>query len=493
LKIYFDTLGCFKNQEDSERAAGLLEAVGHSITEDAAAADVLIVNTCGFIEDAKRESLARIFELADEKDDRKLIVTGCLTQRYSGELFGELPEADAILGVNDYGRLPEIIEKLCNNKLDSATSRRMTGDVDSATSRRMTGDLDSATSRRMTGDLECHPACSEAESQDPSCNHDRFLYVDGVEGVLNGPRHLFLPGSATAYLKVAEGCDNRCAYCAIPAIRGGYRSVPEDLLFDEAVRLAAGGARELVLIAQDVSAYGIDLYHEYTLPRLLKRLCLTDGVEWIRLMYCYEERITDELIDVMAAEPKICKYIDIPLQHASDDVLKRMGRRSTRAHIEVTIAKLRSRVPDIAVRTTLMTGFPGETEADFEELMEFAAAQRFERLGVFAFSPEDGTRAADMDDQILQDVAEARRDALMMQQMDISLERNRALVGRRLRVLVVDSDDDAKEGVYTGRTEYDAPEIDEEVIFSSEEPLDVGTFATILITDAMDYDLVGRR
>lgn len=453
MRIYFDTLGCFKNQEDSERAAGLLEEAGHSITDEAGLADVLIVNTCGFIEDAKRESLARILELAEEKDNRKLIVTGCLTQRYSDELFEEIPEADALLGVNDYARLPNIIDEL------------------------------------FAG--------------------GRLLCAGGEEGVLTGKRHLFEPG-ATAYLKIAEGCDNRCSYCAIPAIRGGYRSVPEELLVDEAVRLAEGGASELVLIAQDVSAYGIDLYGEYTLPRLLRRLCLIGGVEWIRLMYCYEERITDELIDVISSEPKVCKYIDIPLQHASDDVLRRMGRRSSRAHIGATLAKLRSRVPQIAVRTTFMTGFPGETEDDFAELMDFASRQRFDRLGVFAFSPEDGTRAADMADQIPMDIAEERRDMLMRQQMDISLEKNRALVGQTLRVLVTGAESEVTEFaeagtddvfgnrttgvfVYTGRTEYDAPEIDEEVIFSSDTPLEIGTFTSIRINDAMDYDLVGRR
>jgi ribosomal protein S12 methylthiotransferase len=472
LKIYFDTLGCFKNQEDSERAAGLLEAAGHIITDDADDAEVLIVNTCGFIEDAKRESLARIFELADEKEDRKLIVTGCLTQRYPGELFGEIPEADAILGVNDYDKLSKIIEKLFANECHSACSAAESQNPHEART------VDSATSRRMTVD---------------GGNNKRLLAVNGEEGVLTGPRHSFEPGSATAYLKVAEGCDNRCAYCAIPAIRGGYRSVPEDAVVEEASRLCEGGVRELVLIAQDVSAYGSDLHYEFTLPRLLKRLCIIGGVRWIRLMYCYEERITDELIEVMAAEPKICKYIDIPLQHASDDVLRRMGRRSSRAHIEATLAKLREAMPDIAIRTTFMTGFPGETDEDFETLMDFAVEQRFERLGVFAFSPEEGTRAAEMDDQVPQDIAEARRDALMRQQMDISLEQNRALIGRTLRVLVTGAEEAEESDVYTGRTEYDAPEIDEEVIFSSDIPLETGTFTDILITDAMDYDLVGRR
>jgi len=378
---------------------------------------------------------------------------------------------------------------------------------------------------------------------DPGSTH-RILRTGGEPGILTGPRAR-MDASATAYLKIAEGCDNRCAYCAIPMIRGPFRSVSMETLADEATSLAASGVRELVLIAQDVSAYGSDIYGRYALPELLGKLaketdvyekdsfaelpgkCAEEtningnsvlpeqsgkrvvesvdsagkskaGIEWLRLMYCYEERVTDELIEAIAKYPGVCNYIDIPLQHISDSVLGRMGRRSTCASIEKTIAKLRSAVPDIAIRTTFMTGFPGESEEDFAALMDFTKEQRFERLGVFAYSPEDGTRAANMPDQIPREIAEERRDALMRQQIGISLEKNRRFIGRTLHVLVEaldpgeDIDANAASICYIGRTEYDAPEIDGSVIFTSNEPLPIGTFAQVLITDAMDYDLVGK-
>jgi ribosomal protein S12 methylthiotransferase len=453
LRIYIDTVGCYKNVEDSERAAGLLESRGHEITSSPEGADVIMVNTCGFIEDAKRESIDRILELAAYKESgAKFIVSGCLTQRYPEEIFGEIPEADAVIGVNEYNDLPYIIEGFFT---DAAKGR--------------------------------------------------VCRTDGPATVLTGERRLLTPG-ATAYLKVAEGCDNRCAYCAIPAIRGPYRSVPMEALGKEASRLSVEGVRELVLIAQDVSAYGSDIYGRYALPDLLEKLSgigegdgahdmaeASDGhpapFEWIRLMYCYEERLTDELIDAIARLHNVCKYIDIPLQHVSDSVLRRMGRRSTMKSIENTLDRLRAAVPDIAMRTTFMTGFPGETNEDFAELMDFAADRKFERLGVFAYSAEDGTRAAEMPDQIPRETAEERRDALMRLQLDISLENNRRFIGRTLNVLVCGSED---ENTYEGRTEYDAPEIDGAVIFSSDKPLQTGEFIPVKITDAMDYDLVGE-
>ncbi|MDR1293270.1 MAG: 30S ribosomal protein S12 methylthiotransferase RimO [Clostridiales Family XIII bacterium] len=439
-RVYIDTVGCYKNVEDSERAAGLLEARGHVIVATPEEADVIVVNTCGFIEDAKRESIDRILELAEHRErGAKLVVSGCLSQRYPDEIFEEIPEADAVIGVNDYGRLPDI---LCN----------------------------------IHGEA----------------NERRIRVTDGIPSVLTGGRHILTPG-ATAYLKVAEGCDNRCAYCAIPMIRGPYRSVPMEALVGEAALLTRAGARELVLIAQDVSAYGSDIYGRYALPGLLEKLAHPDGDEdapaWIRLMYCYEERVTDELIDAIARIGNVCNYLDIPLQHVSDGVLARMGRRSTRKSIERTIDSLHAAIPDIAIRTTFMTGFPGETDDDFAELADFVAERRFERLGVFAFSPEDGTRAAGMDDQIPRELAEERRDALMARQVDISLETNRKWIGRELAVLVEGAED---ETTFVGRSEYDAPEIDGEVVFSSPSPVSVGSFARVRITDAMDYDLVGE-
>jgi ribosomal protein S12 methylthiotransferase len=466
LKVYIDTVGCYKNVEDSERAAGLLESSGYRIAASPDEADVIVVNTCGFIEDAKRESIDRILELAEYRGTgAKLVVSGCLSQRYPDEIFEEIPEADAVIGVNEYGALPGIIEGLFDPGPASGGARRV-------------------------------------------------VRTDGAPGVLTGARKLLTPG-ATAYLKVAEGCDNRCAYCAIPMIRGPYRSVPMETLVREADTLVRAGARELVLIAQDVSAYGSDLYGRYALPELLDGLAggsagpdarkggerggsggdarePYDGIhppDWIRLMYCYEERVTDELIEALARQDNICKYIDIPLQHVSDGVLARMGRRSTRKSIERTIAKLRAAVPGLAIRTTFMTGFPGETEEDFAELMDFAEEHRFERLGVFAYSPEDGTRAADMPDQVPRELAEERRDALMRRQLDISLEANRRFVGRALTVLAESRED---ERTLTGRTEYDAPEIDGSVIFSAPPAAAIGEFYEVLITDAMDYDLVGE-
>ncbi|MDR1495941.1 MAG: 30S ribosomal protein S12 methylthiotransferase RimO, partial [Clostridiales Family XIII bacterium] len=364
------------------------------------------------------------------------VVSGCLSQRYPDEIFEEIPEAVAVIGVNEYGALPGIIKRITDGS-------------------------------------------------------PRIMRVGGEPGVLTGERKLLTPG-ATAYLKVAEGCDNRCAYCAIPMIRGPYRSVPKETLALEAARLSASGVRELVLIAQDVSAYGSDIYGRPALAELLDELAelaSASAPTWIRLMYCYEERVTDELLEAIARHDNVCKYIDIPLQHISGGVLARMSRRSTRSGIEETLAKLRAAVPGIAIRTTFMTGFPGETEDDFSELMDFAAEQRFERLGVFAYSPEEGTRAVDMPDQVPREVAEERRDVLMRQQIDISLEANRRFIGRELTTLTEESED---ETTFIGRTEYDAPEIDGSVIFSSPEPISPGTFARVRITDAMDYDLVGE-
>lgn len=433
--IYIDTLGCFKNLEDSERAAGLLSEAGHELADSAETADVILVNTCGFIEDAKRESIDRILELLPYRESgKKLIVSGCLTQRYAAELFEELPEVDAILGVNDYGKLPAIVDGLCRDQ-----------------------------------------------------DFGRQLSVDGETGLLLGPRRVLAPQSS-AFLKIAEGCDNRCAYCAIPSIRGPYRSVPIEELVCEAERLAEQ-SKEIVLIAQDVSAYGLDIYGRYALPELLTRLCAVTGPEWIRLMYCYEERITAELIDVMAREEKICAYIDIPLQHCADGVLARMNRRSTRAGIEKTLAALRENVPGIAIRTTLMTGFPGETEDDFRELEEFVEMHRFERLGVFAYSAEDGTPALHMENKVAAEIAEERKERLMLRQLDIALENNRKLVGRTLRVLTEEIDG---EGVRTGRTEFDAPEIDNTVIFTADEDVRPGDMVNVEITDAMDYDIIGK-
>ncbi len=440
IKLYIDTLGCPKNFNDSEAAAGIWEKAGMSLTEDPALADAILINTCGFINDAKKESIDRIFEmiaLADAREEagegRPLIcVSGCLSQRYAKELYEELPEVDVLLGVNEYERLPEILRNHADREVRTASA----------------------------------PRCFEEYSA-------RRL-----------PEEHY-----TATLRIAEGCNNCCAYCVIPQIRGGYRSRRMEEVVKEAKTLAEAGCRELILIAQDVTGYGMDLYGELKLPELLRRLAQVEGIRWIRLMYCYEDKITDELIQVMATEPVICHYIDIPLQHCSDRVLSRMRRRSTKASITDTIDRLRRAMPDIHIRTTFITGFPGETEEEFEELSEFASRMRFERLGVFAYSREEGTPAADMPDQIEEDVKALRADEIMRHQIDISREVNRDKIGTLQEVLVEGMDED---GAWVGRTRYDAPEIDGSVIFTADRQLQPGDLVEVRITDAFDYDLVGE-
>ena len=439
--------------------AGLLAAVGHEIVFDPSFADVLVVNTCGFIEAAKRESIDTIFDFVPYKSQGKhLVLTGCLTQRYPDELAAELPEADAILGVDGYAALPEIISGL--------TRGGAGGDGLPGADK---GDLDGA------------------EGAGPP-------YLRKAKGDGSSALRKALTPRYSSYLKLAEGCSNNCAYCIIPYIRGPYRSVPEEQVLREAGMLASEGCRELILIAQDVSFYGKDLYGGYALPGLLRRLCASGaakGIEWIRLLYCYEERITDELIEVMASEPRILNYIDMPLQHVSDRLLKAMRRSSSGESIRRTIARLRAAMPDIAIRTTFITGLPGETEQDFEELYDFAEEVRFDRLGVFTYSPEEGTDAALMPGQVSFEAADARRDALMRLQQKISLDKNRGLVGT-VQDVIVDGRDEG--GAFTGRTRGDAPDIDNAVIFSAPGADDgiIGTIAGVRITDAMDYDLVGE-
>ena len=337
MKIFIETLGCPKNFNDSEVAAGILEAEGFNITDDLMQADAVIVNTCGFINDAKTESIATIFDYA-QFEDKLLIVSGCLSQRYGDELFNEMPEVDIFLGVNEYDKLPDILKNHQEGK--------------------------------------------------------REKYLSQYENELETDKRRLADNHYTATIKISEGCDNKCAYCVIPKIRGPYRSRPMENIIKEAKSLADKGVKELILIAQDVTTYGIDIYGKYNLHELVKELCKIDGIHWIRLMYCYEDRITDELIEVMATEAKVCNYLDIPIQHGSDNVLKAMKRRSTRDSIDNTIIRLRKAMPDIAIRTTLIVGFPGETEADFDELYDFVDETKFQRLGVFAYSQEEGTVAA---------------------------------------------------------------------------------------------------
>lgn len=443
MKLYIETLGCPKNFNDSEGIRGIWEKAGMCLTDDPVDADAILVNTCGFINDAKTESIEKIFDMARIKEeaavdpeitDKILIVSGCLSQRYGEELYEEMPEVDIFLGVNDYERLPQMVKGLAKGTRAKAFS--------------------------------CEPEAFEEFSARKLSDN---------------------PYSAT--LRIAEGCNNRCAYCVIPQIRGKLRSRPMENILEEAKTLAANGCKELMLIAQDVTEYGRDLYGELRLPKLLRELCKVEGIQWIRLMYCYEDKITDELIEVMASEDKICHYIDIPLQHISDGVLKRMNRRSTTASIKDTIARLRAAMPDIHIRTTMIVGFPGETEEEFDELLDFVEETGFERLGVFAYSREEGTVAGDMEDQIEEDVKAQRVDAVMRRQLDISREINEAKVGNTIDVLVDGIDE---EGAYLGRTQYDAPEIDNTVIFGSGKELEPGEMVKVYINDAFDYDLVGN-
>lgn len=436
MKIYIETLGCPKNFNDSEMAAGILEHAGHKMVSSPEEAELVIVNTCGFINDAKTESIERIFEMAEYKDDKKLLaVSGCLSQRYEDELFEEMPEVDLFIGVNDYEKLPQILENFQKGRREKYLS-------------------------------------------------------DYNQEFLETPFRKLEDNPYTATIKIAEGCNNICAYCVIPHIRGKYRSRKQEDIIKEAQRLAEQGCKELILIAQDVTAYGMDLYGDFVLPQLLRTLCRIEGLRWIRLMYCYEDRITDELIQVMAEEEKICKYIDIPLQHCSDHVLKAMNRRSTGGGIRATIARLRKAMPDIHIRTTFITGFPGEREEDFEQLLYFIEESRFQRLGVFTYSQEEGTPAAEMEGQIEEEIKQQRKDAIMRMQLDLSLAINREKIGRKMEVLVETQDEDRS---YTGRTAYDAPEIDNSVIFTSGRALTPGEMVTIEITDAFDYDLVGKE
>lgn len=435
MKVYIETLGCPKNTVDSQAMEALLFSGGHTVVEEPESADVLIVNTCAFIKDAKEESIESIFDLAEQKKDsgKKLLVTGCLAQRYAEELFREMPEVDAFLGVNDYQNLNDIINGV-------------------------------------------------SEGSRLSSVHGAPSFFDELEGRAG------VKGDFSAYLRIAEGCDNACTYCIIPSIRGSYRSRRMEDIVAEAEQLAADGTKELVLIAQDVSAYGRDLYGELTLHKLLRRLCRIDGIHWIRLLYCYEDSITDELIETIRTEEKICNYIDIPLQHVNDRVLTDMNRHSTTASIRDTISRLRTAIPNIHIRTTFITGFPGETDGEFAELEEFVEEIRFERLGVFPYSLEEDTPAAEMPDQVEEDIKTGRADAIMQIQQEISLSLNQEKTGSIVEVLVEESNED---GTYSGRTVYDAPEIDNGVIFTSERELSPGEFVRVLVTDAFDYDLTG--
>ena len=437
IKVGMVSLGCPKNQMDAELMLAKLEAAGFEITAESGLAQVVIVNTCGFIADAKQESIENILEFAQlkkEKQIQKILVTGCLAQRYQQELADEIPECDAVLGLGANDDIVEVIHRV------------------------------------MAG---------ETVRQFPSRDH---WCLDGDR--LQTTPHFF------AYLRIADGCNNRCTYCAIPGIRGNLRSRSMENILDEAKKLVLGGVKELVLVAQDTTVYGQDLYGESRLPQLLTELCKIDDLKWIRLLYCYPEHITDELLAVMANEEKVLPYMDIPLQHAAGPVLRRMNRPGDKESLTALIHRIREAVPGITLRTTVMVGFPGETEEDFEQLCEFIEEAKFQRLGCFAFSPEEGTPAYDLPDQIEEEVKYRRRDIVMEQQSRISDAYNEQLVGKTLTVLVESFDKYAE--CWFGRTEGDAPDIDGKVFFAATRRIQPGDLVQVTVTDTMDWDLIGE-
>ena len=438
MKIFCVSLGCDKNLVDTEMMLGLLNKDGYTFTDDEHEADVVVVNTCCFIGDAKEESVNTILEMAELKKEgrcKALIVTGCMAQRYKQEILDEIPEVDGILGTSTYDEISNVLKKVLGGSRES-------------------------------------------------CFHD-LNALPNVEV----PR-VVTTGGYYAFLKIAEGCDKRCTYCIIPDLRGSYRSVPMERLIEEAKQLASQGVKELILVAQETTLYGIDLYKKKSLPKLLHELCKIPGIQWIRIQYCYPEEITQELIETIREEEKVCNYLDIPIQHASDRILKRMGRRTNQKQLREMIASLRSQIPDIALRTTLISGFPGETEEDQEEVMRFVDEMEFERLGVFAYSQEEDTPAAEFPDQVPQELKEERRDEIMELQQEISYEKSQSMIGKVLEVMIEGKV--ADENAYVGRTYMDAPGVDGLIFINTDLDLMSGDFVRAKVTGALEYDLIGE-
>ena len=437
MKILFISLGCDKNLADSEEMLGLLTAGGHEITDDETQADAIVINTCCFIKDAKEESVETILEMAEYKKTgscHALVVTGCMAQRYQKEIIQEVPEVDAVLGTTSYGDIVKALEEAAAG------------------------------------------------------NHfEEFRDIDYLPDT--GSKRVLTTGGHFGYLKIAEGCDRHCTYCIIPKLRGRFRSVPMERLVAQAEDMAEQGVKELILVAQVTTVYGKDLYGKKSLHILLKKLCEIRGIRWIRILYCYPEEIYDELIETIRDEKKICHYLDIPIQHASDRILKRMGRRTSKQELIDIVGKLRKEIPDIVLRTTLITGFPGETEEDHEELKEFVDEMEFDRLGVFTYSPEENTPAAEMADQVPEEVKEERRDELMELQQEISYDRGQDRIGQELLVMIEGKV--ADESAYIGRTYGDAPKVDGYIFVQTGELLMTGDFAKVRVTGALEYDLIG--
>ncbi|MDE6796421.1 MAG: 30S ribosomal protein S12 methylthiotransferase RimO [Ruminococcus sp.] len=437
VKVGMVSLGCSKNLVDSERMLYKLKSHGYKLVTEPGLSDIAVVNTCGFIQSAKEEAIETILELAKLKEEgtiKKIVITGCLTERYKEETAELFPEADAVIGMGNNKDIVDVLDHV------------------------------------MKG--------------------ERYInFAPKLEAELTGERIIStLP--FFAYLKVAEGCSNCCTYCAIPQIRGKFRSVPMEDVIKEAEWLAENGVTELVVIAQDTSRYGEDLYGESKLPELLRRLCRIDGIHWIRTLYCYPERITDELLDTIASEEKLVKYLEIPIQHCNGDILGKMNRWGNRENLENLFAHIRNKIPDIILRTTLITGFPSETEEQFTELSEFVQKIRFDRLGCFAYSQEEGTKASEFENQIEEEVKNRRADVIMEQQLLISAENNQKFMGKIFETVVEGFDRLAE--CWFGRTAMDAPDIDGKIFFTSEKPVSVGEYVNVKITDTLDYDLIGE-
>lgn len=438
MKILFISLGCDKNLTNSEEMLSLLTGAGHEIVDSEEEAEIIVINTCCFIHDAKEESIENILEMAEYKKAgtcKVLIVTGCMAQRYREEIIQEIPEVDAVLGTSSYTDILKAVEEACAGR-----------------------------------------------------HFEEYRDIDELPEDSGKP--VLTTGGHYGYLKIAEGCDKHCTYCIIPSLRGKFRSVPQERLLAQAEYMAEQGVKELILVAQETTVYGTDLYGRKTLHILLKKLCEIREIRWIRVLYCYPEEIYDELIQVMKEEKKICHYLDLPIQHASDKILKRMGRRTTRAQLTETIQKLRSEIPDIVLRTTLITGFPGETDEDHQELMEFVDEMEFDRLGVFTYSAEEGTPAEKMTDQVPEELKEERRDELMELQQEISLEKGNDRIGQELMVMIEGKV--AGESAYIARTYGDAPKVDGYLFVQTGELMMTGDFARVHVTGALEYDLIGE-
>lgn len=438
MKILFISLGCDKNLVDTEVMLGMLASRGYEMTNDEQEADIIVINTCCFIHDAKEESIQNILEMAEYKKNgsaKALIVTGCMAERYRQEILDEIPEVDEVLGTTAYDRILDAVDAALAGQHEV-----------------------------MTADLDALP--------------------------LPETKRLVTTGGHFAYLKIAEGCDKHCTYCIIPKIRGNFRSVPMERLLKEAQDLAEQGVKELILVAQETTLYGKDLYGEKSLPKLLRELCKISGIRWIRILYCYPEEITDELIQVMKEEPKICHYLDLPIQHANDTILKRMGRRTSKQELIDIVQKLRKEIPDICLRTTLITGFPGETQEQHEEVMEFIDTLEFDRLGAFTYSLEEDTPAATFEDQIDEEVKEDRQADIMELQQEIAFDKAEDMIGRE--VLVMIEGKVADENTYVGRTYRDAPNVDGLIFINTDVELISGDFAKVKVTGALDYDLIGE-